>query len=356
MKIGVLTFHFVYNYGAMLQAYALSHYLDEIKGVSCELINYRPRVIDALYHPDWRDLCSHPRTVLRNEIRKKRSGADFTEFESFLDSCLRLSGRIKEDTEFKTILDKYDAVFVGSDQVWNPLITEYDRNYLLWNAKEGLRKFSYAASIGSDIIDETWQKSLKLLSEFEKISVREKSAYNLVKELVPGKNVWHIADPVFLFGADRWRKLEKKVDGLSEYLLYYSLKNREDLEEKALEISRRQGLKIVSVHPLYKSRLGECRCDIGPAQFLWLIDHAEYVCTDSFHATAFSAILSRKTVVRYDKQKGNRIRSLLEMLGESPEEDNGEISTHSFRYVNPELETIRYRGEEFISACLGGEA
>lgn len=355
MKIGVLTFHFVYNYGAMLQAYALSHYLNGMKGTLCEVIDYRPRAIDSLYHPDWRDLCSHPGTVLRNGIRKKKSQADFTEFESFSDSCFRLSKRIKNDAEFKSVLDQYDVVFVGSDQVWNPMITGYDKNYLLWNTKEGLRKFSYAASIGSNKVDEKWRKILEILSEFEKISVRERSAYDLVKELVPGKDVWNIADPVFLFCADRWRKIEKKVDGISGYLLYYSLQKSEELEEKALEISKRQGLKIVSVHPLYKNGVGECRCNIGPAQFLWLIDHAEYVCTDSFHATAFSAILSRRTIVQYDTQKGNRIRSLLGMLGERPEEDNGEISTYSFQYITSELEVIRCKGEEFIRACLGGK-
>lgn len=42
MKIGIITFHWAANYGAVLQAYALSSYLKS-KGCAVEIINYRPR-------------------------------------------------------------------------------------------------------------------------------------------------------------------------------------------------------------------------------------------------------------------------------------------------------------------------
>ena len=40
MKIGILTFHNALNYGAVLQCYALQHYL-QAKGHDAEVIDYR---------------------------------------------------------------------------------------------------------------------------------------------------------------------------------------------------------------------------------------------------------------------------------------------------------------------------
>lgn len=354
MKIGILTFHFVYNYGAMLQAYALSHYLNSWDNVDCELIDYRPRTIDFLYHPDWLDFVNHPKTILRNYIKKKKSHADFREFENFIDTYFILSKRIRNDLEFNAILDQYDAVFVGSDQVWNPWITGHDKNYLLYNSKDSLRKFSYAASIGSDKVDNEWKCNMKVLLNFEKISVRETSGCQLMEEILISKKVKCIADPVFLLPPDIWRRLEKRVTETSEYLLFYSLNNSSNLEERAKSMSRKLGLKIVSIHPLYKSALGVNRCNIGPEQFLWLIDHAEYVCTDSFHATAFSAILSKKTIVKYDTGKGNRIWNLLDMLGEVIDENPLGIGTYNFK-CNSKLSKLRKDGYMFIKECIEKE-
>ena len=352
MKIGVLTFHFVYNYGAMLQAYALSHYLSRLDQVECEVIDYRPRTIDFLYHPDWTDFCNHPKVVLRNYLKKKMSCADFQAFEHFINTYFVLSNRIKSDLEFERALNQYDAVFVGSDQVWNPSITGFNKNYLLQNSKKDLKKFSYAASIGRNEVNNEWRQNLKLLSEFEKISVREESAGRIIKEIIPGKEVRCIVDPVFLFTPEEWREMEKKVEDVSKYLLFYSLNNSKALEIKAEELSRQSGLKVVSIHPLYKSGVGKSKCNIGPEQFLWLIDHAEYVCTDSFHATAFSAIFSKRIIVQYDTGKGNRIRNILEVLGEKTEENLGDIDIYSFFGKNRKLEKLKDVGRGFIKECM----
>lgn len=49
MNIGILTFHWATNYGAVLQCYALQSYLTSI-GHNVKVINYKPRQYDeSLY-------------------------------------------------------------------------------------------------------------------------------------------------------------------------------------------------------------------------------------------------------------------------------------------------------------------
>lgn len=51
MKIGIITFHFVNNYGGVLQAYALHEFIKKSFSVECNIIDYRHwfiRVTDGI--------------------------------------------------------------------------------------------------------------------------------------------------------------------------------------------------------------------------------------------------------------------------------------------------------------------
>ena len=50
MKIGILTFHRAYNYGAVLQAYALKKVIESF-GAEVEIINYKCDQVDLDHHP-----------------------------------------------------------------------------------------------------------------------------------------------------------------------------------------------------------------------------------------------------------------------------------------------------------------
>ena len=49
-KIGIITFHRAKNYGAVLQAYALQHTLEQL-GSDCEIVDYKCENIDNGYKP-----------------------------------------------------------------------------------------------------------------------------------------------------------------------------------------------------------------------------------------------------------------------------------------------------------------
>ena len=48
MRIGIITFHAAFNYGSMLQAYALQTFLEK-KGHQVEIINFRPEIQKKTY-------------------------------------------------------------------------------------------------------------------------------------------------------------------------------------------------------------------------------------------------------------------------------------------------------------------
>ena len=75
MKVGVLTFHNAYNYGAILQAYATQKLLEN-RGHDVEFIDYRNDAIDKSYkkfHFSWKN---NPLRIidklLRSRYQKKK--------------------------------------------------------------------------------------------------------------------------------------------------------------------------------------------------------------------------------------------------------------------------------------------
>ena len=305
MKIGILTIHFPYNYGAMLQAYALKEFLITHK-IDAHIIDYRPYHIDKDYRFKWRLALSHPKQFLRRFFKNEH--IDRTSFESFLSNYI-LDGKS----------NNYDCVIVGSDQVWNPNITNYDENYLLKNKKwNSVSKISFASSIALNTIDSKWEESLKkYLVKFDFLSAREKEDCLFLKRIL-GKDVFQACDPTFLISKEQWIKCERTPRFLcpEKYILLYALEYNDELVAKANYLKNQTGLPIVTIHPFKNIFVSSDYFDnsSGPMEFLWLIDHAKYVVTNSFHGTVFSLIFGKPFYVIPHSKTGKRMKSLLETL------------------------------------------
>lgn len=311
MKIGILTFHFAYNYGAMLQAYSLSTYIAE-KGIDVEIIDYRPAKINYLYRPTLKDVFKHPFEITTNQWKQKRNKTEFICFEEFLTNYFKLG---KKDTS-------YNGVIVGSDQVWNSDITKHDRTYLLADFGNEVKKFSYAASLGKKKHDAEWEKELKCyLDKLDLISVREQHSRDYLEKILPKKEICVAPDPVFLLNRTEWENLGQKTNVPEKYILFYSLGMDKNLQQKAILLSEYEGIPIVNIHPLFPMDIKNAikKSDIGPREFLWLIRNAQYVCTDSFHAASFSMIFEKDIILNIDEDKGNRISNLLQQLDAVPQ-------------------------------------
>lgn len=316
MNIGILTFHFALNYGAMLQAYAL---LSTIKndGHICQIIDYMPdhmsdtcNINPFTANLPWKNkLISIPKFPLRYLSYRK--------FSEFSREFLMVDPSVPQAKVSFTIPANVTTVVVGSDQVWNGNITHNDSAYLFASFHKNITCHSYAASIGGEIPTEEMTTYLReYLPQFASISVRESN----LKELLAsefGLASTHVLDPVFLHKKSHWSNMAKKPSGVPEkYILYYSLEENYELAEKCHSISQASGLPIISIHPFARRFIkGSTQVHAaGPQEFLWLIEHAEYVCTNSFHAVSFSSIFKKRLIYQSHNLLGARVASLFQLF------------------------------------------
>ena len=62
MRVGILTYHKTHNYGAFLQSYALTNYLNQMSGIQAEIIDYNTLASELMQIKcikfNWRQLSS----------------------------------------------------------------------------------------------------------------------------------------------------------------------------------------------------------------------------------------------------------------------------------------------------------
>ena len=196
---------------------------------------------------------------------------------------------------------KYDFFLAGSDQVWTSNHAEVLSNNLL-SFVLPYKRYSYAASFGSAQLKECDRTLIQSeIPLFSGLSVRENEAVNVLSSFYHQPVSVHI-DPVFLVNKNDWSRLSykyssKKIRHLerSKYLLLYWLgSDQKRGQEIANEIAKRDGLEVIYI-PLYSSdESTNPFSNVSPFEFVFLIEHATFVVTNSFHGTAFSIIFNKK--------------------------------------------------------------
>ena len=297
-KIATLTFTDTPNYGALLQAYALQRYINDC-GNQCVVINYQNKArrfsqvsgLKKLRSILWHYTFSK---LLANRSRTKRT-------QRFRESLLNLTSRVYRDNEsLKELNETMDGFIVGSDQVWNPKNNAGDPAYLLDFAGEGKLRVSYAASFGTDKVDEAYLKAnAQRFKAFSRLSVRERSGKEQLEQAL-GIKAEVVADPVFLLSGEHWQELAREhaeYKAQAEYVLCYVLPGNREVEKRiysaARDIAQRRHLRLVTIgkKPGSKGEAGEELIhDCGPLEFLSYIINANAVVTNSFHGTALSII------------------------------------------------------------------
>ena len=103
------------------------------------------------------------------------------------------------------------------------------------------------------------------------------------------------------------------------YLLVYDLNKGCMAEEKQAFVrmyAKKKCLKIVAVNDSMETRYAQVNINnAGPEEFVNLIANANFVLSDSFHATAFSCIMQTPFRVYFNFEQAVRIRDFLEMVG-----------------------------------------
>ena len=295
-KVGIVSCYFKHNYGSMLQAYATQQILDNM-GIENETIN-----VDENIHFINGKKKYYITQIANLSFIKSKLGMIKLKFDKKLKKDLgkniairdkkyeefkkefRLTKPYKTYKELNEECTRYSDIIVGSDQLWLPVNVIADYYTLNW-VEDKINKISLATSFGvSKIHNKYKEKYSKFLNRIENLSVRE---YILCYFL--GKSIEH-------------RKFAEKLKQKTGYKI----------------VSLNHADEYVKYSDIFAD---ETPYDIGPRQWINLIENAEYVCTDSFHGTIFSLINNKNffTFERYNSKNSkistnSRIYSLLETV------------------------------------------
>ena len=345
MKVGIVTLPLHTNYGGILQAWALQTVI--------ERMGHEPSHV-------FRDLLGP--LILYKDMTPEEIAAFQRHTARFIGRYIRCDG-----TPLKDISpDRYDALVVGSDQIWRNRYTEFFhiglRNAFLDFAKGwDVRRVAYAPSFGID----SWEAAeseipacSELLRKFDAVSCREASGAAICRDVL-GVDATLVPDPTLLLERADYAALVDAGETVapSGDLMAYVL-DRDDGKNRLLDaVAARFGLQpfFMNDHP---DGEGE---RVQPAVEQWLrnIRDAKLVVTDSFHATVFSILFGKPFVVTGNPTRGlSRIESLLKALGLEdhlamtaadfdPARDYGVPSAAYAR-----LARLRQEGVDFLSASL----
>lgn len=318
MKIGILTYHFANNYGAMLQAFSLQAILKQL-GADVEFINFQS--ISQMSNNSILGKVKTIKDFSRNLIRiphYAKIKIRISKFDTFRISHIKESKLFSVQTEtFEYINSHYDAVIVGSDQVWNPYTFDFDSIYFEVS-KVKIPTYVYAASLGTAKEKEIY-KYKDYLPLFSAISVREKSSTLILKNIVPTLSVENVLDPTFLPDASIFRKITATTPKNKKYVLCYYLGRKDALRFRnvAKKLAKQFGFEIYFINANYglTSFLPNLINDCGIEEFLGYLYNAEFICTNSFHAVALSIQL-KIPFFSFEKTESsdNRKKDLLKEL------------------------------------------
>lgn len=370
-KIGIATVYTGYNYGSALQAYATKKMLTdmgydaEILKLSGSIVPERDIRIKKLLTIIWRSLFHKGgMKSLKNysdSISKEFPNGTAELFTAFTSNAL--SPRHISYSSLKKAAkgNEYFAFLCGSDQVWNSAVFYVDPFYYLRFAPTQ-KRIAFAPSFGRDFVPNYNKKKIKkYVSEIKYKSVREESGKSVIKELT-GEEATVLVDPTLALSAQEWTStLKLKENKKGNYLLAYFLDMPSPKAIQAIsEISKAYDLKIIGLPYLFDQAPWETTEVAGPREFVEYIKNAAFVCTDSFHGTAFSLNFNipfytfERNYNNAGKQSA-RIESILKLTSKAERYEPSDTSNcmHiSFEDSNAFLATERKKTREYLATTL----
>ena len=288
MKIGIITWHYYNNFGSHLQAFALCLYLKK-NGYNSEIINYRNPKFGVL-SPLKRVLLDIL-LLLPSFVRNRLNGHLYYASYLFEKKYLPQTKPFTERNELSNECLKYDGIICGSDQIWAPNV--YNPIYMLDFVPDSINKVSYAASIGLDSIPHEMVENYKnYIGRINHVSVREEKGKEILKNQC-GIESTVVLDPTLLLRKEEWDKLKKKSAIKEKYIFCYFLKKDHQYKKLVKEFAEKNGYEIygVSDSPNDNTWMKTFNYrDVGPCEFIGLIEGSKGVFTDSYHGTIFSMI------------------------------------------------------------------
>lgn len=333
-KLGISTVYTGYNYGSALQAFAVKKiceelgYVGEVLHLGGSIIPGRDVRIGKAFTIAFRLLRS-PRQTTKNAqayvhgLAKTVPAEAQQLFDSFINDLI---DPVVTDWHGLKLLGKqsqYTAFLCGSDQIWNADSLYVDPQYYLRYAPKH-KRIAFAPSFGRHNVANYNKKQIgKYVEQIPYLSIREQTGVSIIKNLT-NRDAVCLLDPTLFFDRLQWMKhlglstSQKK----SRYLLAYFLDRPSEKAKLCIQkIARKMNLEIVSLpYRMEDERWFDRTSIAGPIEFVDMLANAAFVCTDSFHGTAFSLIM-QVPFYTFDREYGvaskqsTRIESLLKLVG-----------------------------------------
>lgn len=350
MKIGIITFHWATNYGAVLQCFALQTYLISI-GHQVKVINYKPHQFDESFFKFLKyGKFLHLRDYICS-LRKEKV------LKSFRSTYLNQTKRIYKGLAISSIANEFDMIISGSDQVTNPsfLMSGEGKGivspaYFLGFPFKG-KRVGYALSFGCiDYPEEARIIASKYIKAFDKISVRELTGINIIKSMERYDAVL-VPDPTLLMPPEFYHTLADQtvLYHINTYVYCYFIRH----------IAERKS----SIHKTfngYEILWDDEDRDYTMQGWLCKIRHSKIVISDSYHCVIMCLKLHIPFIAITDK-RGNigmndRLYTLLNKLDLCQQICfKDDISNYSFHWdydwgnIDKRLMSYANIGKDFLS-------
>ena len=323
-RVGLVTYFKSYNYGVWLQAYATEVFL-EMHGYDVEIIDYSNKYERNKLKYSYKEnnrclgyLTSFIKSVLFGKVRYYKKG-----FKNHIKEYYKLSK--KQYTNIKQLKEvKYDVLAVGSDQVWNPEITNGIDEVFLLKFGDSKKRISIASSLGSKKLNKIDEDTLiAALAYFDAISVRENFAKDIIKKRI-NKEIKVLVDPTFLIERSVW------INNLAKYSKYYNTEkkfiltyfvSKDKHSDRCIDLvkmySDNFNLPVWSIQFSTYFSKGVDKKILGAtiSDFIALLLKAELIITDSFHGIALSVNLNCDFVACINSENPVRAQNLLSKVG-----------------------------------------
>lgn len=299
-RVGILTFHSVRNFGAVIQAWATPQLIRSM-GAAPEVIDYRP--------------VGHQLKSRRSGLRRYVPSIGGIRSDLFVRQKLPLSRSAFTSHE---AVDKYvrennfDVLLTGSDQVWySNDVLGFDRVYFLDVGDPSVSaRISYAPSAGPirDLGDDHVQGQ-RILSTYKAVSVRDSNTLTLAGS-VGRDDAVVVLDPTIV--ADL-RPLVGKRPLQADYMLITGTMNANAYVLLG-EIARREGLKVIEIGRSCPFA-DKSRPFVNPQEWVNHIAHASLVASSLFHGCAIAISLRRPFIALDTAGRGFKLVDMLRRLG-----------------------------------------
>lgn len=351
-NVNILTIHKEPNYGALLQAYALYKTIERLGHVP-HIINLSMEYRRFPYNVKYKTLLSVHKWLkgyshcyaLAEQFSKRHCPHQIGDFHTMAELA---------SYPWK----KNDYYLIGSDQVWNPEITQNLRTAFCFSfLKNNIgNRYAYAASFGH-IKDAEKRKSeldMNALSLFKRISVREKFGVEFLQR--NGIEATEVIDPTLLL--DSYRNLLPRNVEIRNEILFLSLSDTANMNAFVKELSARTKLPIRKYYGYLQPERKKNMEFLPVEEWLYAIASAKIVITDSFHATVFSILFNKSFYVYISEpSKVFRISNLLDILGIEQRIVNNvddAIAAHAIDYeaVNKRLSAYRENSLNYLKSIF----